>query len=139
MSYAILKYIVSFAIFPGNNIAYKKQIEIEVYSCVLALQIENLKILRDAIKDIENGEMVKRYVYKLKQIKIELNIFKDVLKTSGPLAYNGEALLHKVSGTIDALKNTEFLDKKSDQKKSLWDLMDDSQTILSLCILISIR
>ena len=130
---------MNFAIFPGNNIAYKKQIEIELYSCVLALQLQNLRILRDALTDIGNGQLVKKYVYKLKQIKIEVSIFMDVLTTSNPLNHSGESLMHKISGLIDTLRNTEFIDHSTDNKNSLWNLMEDSQALLSLCNLISIR
>lgn len=135
----ILKYIINFAIFPGNNIAYKKQIEIELYSCVLLLQIQNLKILRDVLKEIENRELIRKYVYKLKQIKIELSIFMDVLTTSSNMSSSGDALIHKVSGAIETLKNTEFTDKVSGQKFSLWNLMDDTQTLLTLCKFISVK
>lgn len=132
----MLKYIVNFAIFPGNNIAYKKQIEIELYSCILALQIQNLRVLRDSIKDMEVGEMVKRYIYKLKHIKIELNIFTDVLKSSGPVGSTGEILLQRVSCTIDTLQNAFFVEKSTGVKRSLWDLMDDSQSLLTICNII---
>lgn len=135
----ILKYIVNFAIFPGNNIAYKKQIEIELYSCILSLQIQNLKILREVLQDIENRELVKKYAYRLKQIRIELSIFGEVLTTSSNMSYASEAITSKISNAIETLKNTTFIDKANNQSYSLWSMMDDTQALLSICMLTSVR
>lgn len=123
--------IVSFAVFPGGNSAFKAQTNLDLYRNTLSTYGNYIKVIKDTLDRLKFNEK-QPLLFRLARIKEDLEIFGKILNSPSKANRDRDFIGFKLFNVINGLKNTEFKEKRGNMIFSFWELMGEPARITSI-------